>query len=221
MILTGEDRRYDSQDDAALRLYKCIVMYDGYPYYVQDLSKMKALGLDFIGDNNREFDVNDTLLDLTPPHIGYVTPWATKGSFYPMKTPVRKQRQGVDPQQFMYFAPHAASVLPLSADAAVIRSIQKAILFRVPQENPVVRAIEQIKEDRKPFSRSVSTEMALSSTKDKSVFLVWHKSYPLGYFIPKERRWILPEDRMTETRHAHLQSILQKEVHSHEVHSHP
>ncbi len=224
MILSGSDRRYDNQDDAALRLFKTICMYQGYPLYITTIAGFSAEAWDLINDRKMIIDVNDTDLDLTPPHIGYISPFANKGSVYPIKPPLRKQRQGIDVSNLSFFAPHSHDFQHLVPDLSVVKSVQAAIVRNRGEHpvNPVSRQVDEIRVSSQPsFSRPISSDMALTKTKDKSVLLLWHKNYPLGYYIPNECRWILPESRMTETRHEHLQNILKKETRNHEVQSHP
>lgn len=211
MILTGLNQRYFCNDDVRLRLLGTIIRYKGDPFYVDDvLNNLKIQLTDYSSGPNYIRDVvdsNDDEVDIASPELAYFQHENGKQALYPLRSPERQQKQGLEPRNLFYYEPYHDGHTHIAITTSVISRITE--MLKGFNYTPVSEAVKNFK---KPDFQSVAFDknFALARTSDPSVQLLYHKMHSVGYCISSEKRVLLAPGRASSLTQDNLRNAFAK-----------
>lgn len=201
-LLKGDSKRYPHGHDAAMRLAKTIVHYDGEPVYVKStwdntlmvIWRMKEGMPDFV------VDANDSRLDIASPRMGFLSYGGE--AYYAMRNPIRTQRQGLDITRLNFQRLRQRDVLRFNVDTDLLYGFRKMLSNEYP-------SVEEAASSRhsEPFGKT----WALRNIGSKKVKLLYHRSEAVGFYDKEGRTFVFEKGLATRLRIRSLNDIISKQ----------
>lgn len=89
-------RRWDNPNDVAMRLNQSLIRLHGRPVWITaNGDHMEIETYDIVNKDREVVDPDNPALDISAMKLGYVN--EPKGIYYPFRYPIRKQKQGLAP----------------------------------------------------------------------------------------------------------------------------
>lgn len=196
-LLIGENTRYDTQHDANMRLAKSIVRLNGAPIFIKECPDMWCIAWDLI-DGSGDFlvNANDKRLDISSPPLGYIN--YSGSAQYAMRNATRSQKQGIDPAKLAYLdVKQGPRAFGYGGDLLI------AIGQSIRNEFPSL--LEGMKRKN---GFAISRTWAFGSTKDKDVFLLYHRQYPVALYRHNQEKFLFQRGELSKIRRESLLNTL-------------
>ena len=202
-LLKGNDSRYPSSHDVALRLNKTVVRWQGQPVFVQGLNEGTQVILWDMHESGQTFivDANDSRLDISSPNLGFFM-YGSR-AYYVTRRPIRSQRQGLDVERLNYYDIASGGWTGFHRDDMVMFGLRKMIM----REYPPISAVK----DPEISSIAISPTWGIRKTSSRKHAMVYHKTELVGIFNPDKSEFYFLPGRRTALRVRSLSGVLTKQ----------
>lgn len=198
-VLTGEDKRYNNVNDAAMRIARSFIRFDNKPVFVECVeSNMMAEGWDF-ESNHFAFNANDSRVDVASLPLGFINYDGTTS--FACRGPHRQQKQGVSPENVALFNISTRQYHPASMSGNYLKSYKSPFYEEYPKLKDIGKA-------PLAFSRTWAVTPMGS---DKSVWILNHRAKAIGAYIPSEKLFFISRGMFTDLRKRSLLNVLEKQ----------
>lgn len=202
-LLKGNDARYPTAHDVALRLNKTIVRWKGQPVFVHGLNDGTQVILWDMHPSGQTFivDANDSRLDISSPNLGFFM-YGSK-AFYVTRRPIRSQRQGLDVERLCYYDIQKGMWVNFHRDDEVLTGLRKMLMKEYlpisAGQNPDI------------LSLAISPTWGIRKTPSRKHAMVYHKTELVGIFNPDKSEFYFLPGRRTPLRVRSLSDVLTKQ----------
>lgn len=204
--------RYEHSGDVQMRLKNSIVRYKNRPFYVDYIEGLEVIGQDLESQQELRVHSSDTKLDISSPPLGWAR--GRKSTiWYITRQPTRSQKQGLNIQKAIYFAP-------------------KGVIGPQPEEirgypgkyfEGYVPYVELINNTFPSFKNQLNCKAGVFDRgwafvrKTDNVYVIYNKIIPVALYLRDKKEFLFKENALTKTRKTQLEDLLTGEITLNEV----